>query len=315
MSRLQKLKDQNTKFDISFLDVLKFLDCSNKNTYLEFLLKTIKNKKYEIHHLKNLKDEVSEVLGMDSENLNSYDDFEINFLFNVASNFFSFSDLQLLRKFHKLRDEGKIQGVDITKFNSFDDIRDQLNIYELKSIGLDLEKMTIKDFEDQEWLIIRPLTHLASKRYGSNTKWCTTAEHSDHFDRYSKKGILIYTLNKLTGYKVATFFSLDPNDKELSFWDQIDRRIDSLESELPQSILDKIKDILKTEKEVNYDKLGIEYRLEQLTNKIRHLTPNNLNFNNNIPVMIPIDNEELTDSVSDMNTFSVTNWVSDRTNW
>lgn len=303
MSRLQKLKEQNTKFDISFLDVLKFLDCSNKNTYLEFLLKIIKNN-YGKEHSRNIRYEVSEVLGIEIENLKHYEDFEINFLFNVASHFFSFSDLNLLRKFHKLRDEGKIYGVDISKFNSFEDIRDQINIYEIKSFGLDLDKMSIKDFEDQEWLIVRPLTHLASKRYGSNTKWCTTSEHSDNFDRYSKKGILIYTLNKLSGYKVATFYSLDPNDKELSFWDQLDRRIDSMETELPSSIIEIIRSIIKKENQTNYDNLDMDYRFDQLQNKLKKLT----NLRCETPATLTVIETSSSISTSDNLTYSVSGY-------
>jgi hypothetical protein len=54
--------------------------------------------------------------------------------------------------------------------------------------------------------------------------------------KYSKRGVLIYCINKKTGYKVASFYSLDKNEPEFSFWNQKDTRIDSLDSELTDEL-------------------------------------------------------------------------------
>ena len=103
----------------------------------------------------------------------------------------------------------------------------QLSLAELKFNAKQMESQIIKLMDTDEWLVLRPLTYLASKKYGSNTKWCTTSEgNPDYFIKYSSKGVLIYCLNKKTGYKVASFYSLDKNDPEFSFWNQKDDRID-----------------------------------------------------------------------------------------
>ena len=119
---------------------------------------------------------------------------------------------------------------------------------ELKECEKEMESQILRIFEDDEWLILRPLTFEASKKYGSNTKWCTTMERdSDHFDRYGK-GILIYTLNKKTNLKIASYKALD--NPEFSFWNATDERIDSLDAQLPFEILSVIK------KEVENNKVG-----------------------------------------------------------
>ena len=81
----------------------------------------------------------------------------------------------------------------------------QLSLADIKSELKGLENETIKVYEDDVWLLVRPLSYLSSKKYGSNTKWCTTTEsNSEYFIKYSSKGVLIYCINKKTGYKVAS---------------------------------------------------------------------------------------------------------------
>ena len=84
-------------------------------------------------------------------------------------------------------------------------------------------------------------------KYGSNTKWCTTMDSGKYFANYSKWGILIYALNKKTGYKFASFKNLNENrDKEFSFWNPADNKIDPLDIlEIPTEIISIIR------KEVN----------------------------------------------------------------
>jgi len=48
-------------------------------------------------------------------------------------------------------------------------------------------------------------------------------------------------INKLTGLKVAAFKSLLKDDPELSFWNQTDSRVDSMETTLPTFILEIIR--------------------------------------------------------------------------
>jgi hypothetical protein len=118
-----------------------------------------------------------------------------------------------------------------------------------------LEKQTKIVYEDDEWLLVRPLTYQSSKKYGANTKWCTTqSDNSEYFLKYSSKGVLIYCINKKTGYKVASFNSLDKNDPEFSFWNQKDSRIDSLQTELTDELIAHLSDADKIQIRRDLDK-------------------------------------------------------------
>jgi hypothetical protein len=111
--------------------------------------------------------------------------------------------------------------------------------------------------------VIRPLTYHSSLKYGASTKWCTVSDKNpDYFLRYTKRGILLYMINKVTGLKVACFKSLD-SEPEFSFWNQVDTRIDSLESGLPLFIIDVIRDEVTNSPITNMSLLSDEDRKTQ----------------------------------------------------
>jgi hypothetical protein len=146
---------------------------------------------------------------------------------------FNYSDLKSFRKFCEFNERGLIKQNDLGRYNNFDEILESLSIAEAAVDFKGLEKQIKILFEDEEWILVRPLTFLSSKKYGSNTKWCTTTEtNPQYFIKYATKGVLIYCINKKTGYKVASFYSLHKGEPEFSFWNQKDERIDSLDTEL-----------------------------------------------------------------------------------
>jgi hypothetical protein len=112
----------------------------------------------------------------------------------------------------------------------------------LNKIGKELAKQVQKDFENEEWLVVRPFTYESSVKYGYGSKWCTSMEQSsEHFFRYSNNGTLIYCLNKKTGDKVAAHYEIGEG---ISFWNAEDNRIDSMFSNLPNYIMDLIRGII-----------------------------------------------------------------------
>ena len=124
-----------------------------------------------------------------------------------------------------------------------------MGVAEMKAEEKELETQVIKLHEDSEWLLIRPLTFKSSCKYGANTKWCTTTEHNpEYYNKYSKRGVLIYCINKKNGYKVAAFYSLDKNEPEFSYWNQKDTRIDSTDSQLTLELIGFIRDYVKDPK-------------------------------------------------------------------
>ena len=86
--------------------------------------------------------------------------------------------------------------------NSFDFVTlkiftDTLNKYvNEKKTYKQVKKGVNKIYDDGRFLVVEPETHESSCFYGKNTKWCTTSEKSDYFDKYTKQGRLFYFLDK-----------------------------------------------------------------------------------------------------------------------
>ena len=52
-------------------------------------------------------------------------------------------------------------------------------------------------YQDKDWVVISPKSHLASCVYGSGTKWCVTMkDYSHHWDRYSKNATFFFIIDK-----------------------------------------------------------------------------------------------------------------------
>ena len=69
------------------------------------------------------------------------------------------------------------------------------------------------------------------------------------FFRYTRKGVLVYVINKKTGDKVGCYKNLDEVASE--FYDMKDIRVDSMDTNLPYDILQFIREIFQTEKQPN----------------------------------------------------------------
>jgi hypothetical protein len=249
MSKIKELKS-NTDTTLNLIDVLELFSPEKKSKYTETLLRLMKNTKTLKSHVGEVKESLTQTFDFISkEDLEKFSDLQILLMYRFIDGFFNFSDLQNFKKFCDYNERGLISQNDLTTYKSFDDIMNQLSIADLKVETKGLENEIIKVYEDDEWLLVRPLTYLSSRKYGANTKWCTTSEgNPDYFLKYTKRGVLIYCINKKTGYKVASFYSLDKKEPEFSFWDQKDSRIDSLDSELTDELRKKIQEVSKDSK-------------------------------------------------------------------
>jgi len=243
MSKIRELKS-NTNNTLNFIDVLELFSPDKKSKYTETLLRLMNRTKNYNDHVDDMKrDILSKFDFIKMEDLDKFGPLQTMLMYNFVNAFFNEEDLKNFRRFAEYNERGLITQNDLTKYKSLEDIIQQLNIAELKVESKGLENEIVKVFEDDEWLLVRPLTYLASKKYGSNTKWCTTqSDNPEYFLKYTKKGVLIYCINKVTGYKVASFYSLEKNDPEFSFWNQKDAKIDSLDSELT----DELRKIIQT---------------------------------------------------------------------
>jgi hypothetical protein len=84
----------------------------------------------------------------------------------------------------------------------------------------------IKVYEDDKILVVVPLTHIASCKYGAKTPWCVAVPSNDeHFNEYSENGILFYFIIKspyeygdIKEYKFVYYKSFNDNMYEYGGW-------------------------------------------------------------------------------------------------
>lgn len=242
MSKAKEAKKQNEFLNTTLMDLITLLDPSGKSKYIDLFVGSIKNRMD-----KTLDGPLTEYFrenGLECPKaLLEYDGITKRIWIDVLSHTLSMNDVAIVHKFHDLNERQLITNNDISKYKTLNDLVNVVNIAELKLQDVSLDKHVITLNSDDEWLMIRPLTHQAAVKYGYGTKWCTSMKHDhDYFRRYSIRGILIYCLNRNTGDKVAFFNNLNPDyDRETSFWNAKDERIDSIETGLPSYVLDIIK--------------------------------------------------------------------------
>lgn len=241
MSRAKELKT-SPEFNINMFELFSLFSPERKTKYTEMLLRVMKKTPNIEEHCKEIQAYFVNEFNIPEDELRNIPKLQLVFFFQLIDRMFNSGDLKVYQKFCEFNERGLIKQNDLSTYQSFDEINKAVSIAEISASNKDLEKQVKVVYEDNEWLFVRPLTFNASKKYGANTKWCTTTEtNPEYFLKYSSKGVLIYCLNKKTGYKVASFRSLDKNDPEFSWWNQQDNRIDSLQSELPDELLKIIR--------------------------------------------------------------------------
>lgn len=162
MSRFDKLKEQNPKWDVSILDLIKQADPSDSNRYIGFLLKCLKN---EVVSPERLLDKI--------------------FMGRTTTS---------LQKFHEYYEQGLISKKDINTYSDLNEINEGLREAEQKIKEREAEKQVIKLHEDDDWVILKPLTYESARSYGKGTKWCITERQ--HWERYVDTYFFIYIISK-----------------------------------------------------------------------------------------------------------------------
>jgi len=252
MSRLDELKKEYPQLNMSLFDLMVRLDTSKSYKYLALFCKLF-NKKFDFDsQFVDKEDQAKGVLqlnslligrGISTNGLNE----EQMFVLTTLSDFWDDGIFTTIKDFIYYIDINQIENKDVTSYNEIDDLRNAITIATMKELDKGMEKQVIKEFEDDKWVIVRPLTFSASIKYGSNTRWCTTYQkEKNYFERYWRQGILVYFINKKTGYKFAAFKSIsDKND--ISFWNAEDSRVDFLTLDIDDYLFPIIKRILNSE--------------------------------------------------------------------
>ena len=140
----------------------------------------------------------------------------------------SFDDIDvaidLINDFHRF--QPNLEKKDINQYGSFEELDLVLSEPRSKDEEKKMESETEKIYEDNDFIVIRPLSLPASCKYGAGTKWCVTQKNADHFKRYTSGDQKLYFILRKKGklgqpfYKVAVHFDSNGNT---TWWDAQDR--------------------------------------------------------------------------------------------
>ena len=183
-------------------------------------------------------------------------------------------DLENLRMYLTLyaKFKQKIEKKNIEQIKSVDELRAIVEPY-IKNPNQPTSKTqeiqaikigdSIKVYEDDTWLVVIPITRLASIQYGKHTKWCTAATKAKNiFDDYNDAGNLYIFINKSTNQKYQYFIAkwelkdelkndireipgLTPGAKD--FFDRIPAMEDIYSGIKDEMLMNKIKGMLSPE--------------------------------------------------------------------
>ena len=227
---------------LSLLDLIMLLDPSKTNKYTPLMVKLFTKNYFKRNFRRENVDEFYHDLrnsyNVVLENIPNENIPVIHTLLHTFNSDF----VQSIMSFVAAAENNQLPGLDVTKINEVSEISELMSVIKLKNIS----KQVFKDYEDDEWLIVRPFTGEASQKYGYGTKWCTSSEsYQAHFFSYTEEGKLIYCINKINGKKIAVYYKKNKDSTtELSFWNMVDDRVDSMLSELPEPIMNEVKTIL-----------------------------------------------------------------------
>jgi hypothetical protein len=277
MSRLTELKKQYPELNLSVFDLLENIDTTKTYKYLPLLCKLFSQRfEYQgsLDEIKRDREYTKELLQKKGLNFDYKNDYLGRAMY-VLSDFFPNELFETTSDFISRMEKNKIPNRDLSTYSSLDSLRKAISLSSLKDIEKELESQIVKEYEDDTWLILKPLTFESSAKYGSSTRWCTTY-HGDksHFVRYWRRGILVYFINKENGYKFAGFKSLD-SENELSFWDPSDQRLDFLQLDVNDYLFPIVKKIFSST-ETNRDlcTLGMIRNVENYSDQFRMVSEN-----------------------------------------
>ena len=267
MGKIDELKKQNPNFNINIIDIIN--DIYGKSKYTEMVINLIKNKYNKRNNDNNYSDIYRELVreyNISPDKLITKNYFDLINMIKVLNEYVGYNESKTIEKFIELNEKNLITQKDLTTYKTIEELELQISLSDLKIVDKELEKQVLKLMETDEWLVLKPLSYQSSVKYGSGTKWCTSSKNeSEYYFRYSKRGILIYCINKKTGDKVAGFKNLDLSyEKETSFWTIIDLRTDSIDCDLPEDVMNIFKEEFKNTKKTNWELLSEDERNRQL---------------------------------------------------
>lgn len=237
MSRISDLRNNEN----NCVNIVKILElfCKGETKYIEMLVKLFPSNGDSIEIKVNA---ISTRTGIDVEKIKQLNANEIQVLYYMVDNMMLLNSIKFFNRFCELNEQKQIEKNDLHSYKTFDEVENSVSDAEEKIRIRELEKQINKIYEDEEWLLLIPLTYEASVKYGYNTKWCTASETtSQQYNSYTKDGILIYIIHKGVE-KIAVYKKY--YDSEVSFWNQTDKKRDSFEFNFPEKIMGIIRETI-----------------------------------------------------------------------
>lgn len=247
---LKHLKEQNPSMEYNLVNIISKFDTTKTKKLTPLLLKIIKSKtgNYTDDYFFN-----TERNQFVNSVVNDMDPIEKQIAIFFIDRFFYVENIEKLPLFVDYLERGLIDNNDISKYNTMDDILNEISVASTKESLKKSKKDIMIVHDDGEWLCFKPMTHDSSVTYGYGAKWCTSMRFEpEYFYRHSNDGILIYVINQKTGRKFGFYRS---KHSKMSIWDEKDDQIDSLETDIPRDLLLKLKDLT----DVNDHQFNIEH--------------------------------------------------------
>jgi hypothetical protein len=240
---IKHLIQENPSMEINLIRLLSKLDPSKTNKFTPFLLKIFKEK------IENFSKDYEQVGGpfgnryqFANNIMNSSDGVEKLLTLWIIDHTLHAESIEILAEFNEVLEKGLIEQNDISKYKDMSEIINQLSIAKTKDLLNKSRKEISVVYEDDTVMMLKPLSFEASLKYGAGTKWCTAMKNEpEYFYRYSKNGILIYLINKVSGRKFGCY---SEENNRVNIYNEVDESIDSFHMGLPYHTLTKLMGFL-----------------------------------------------------------------------
>lgn len=153
--------------------------------------------------------------------------------------------VQLVNDFDKV--QARLEKKDINQYESISELKHALEEPLIKKREKELEKQVEKIYENDKYLVVRPLTEEASCKYGANTKWCVTEKGSGNFHIYTTGGQRLYFIISKEKLKQGVYAKIAihiDNEGEPTYYDAQDRTFSQNEINLFNHIFSDIIEVL-----------------------------------------------------------------------
>jgi len=247
---IKKIKKENDYLNLTLTDMLAMFDPSKTKKYTQFLVKMLSAKlKEQLDY--TLKEPVPvDFIKGPLEKLVPFDSFENSITRMIVCDYlFSWEQIHGFVDFCGLIERGLTNEKDISKYDSWEMMERELFEAKNKSAIKKAEKEIQIIPSNERYLILKPLTYLASTTYGYQTKWCTAMINDPMYFYTHSKGVLIYLIDKETNKKFAFYRRLyelyevgDHDDVMFTTWNEEDKKIDTIQTGLPYEILKIVLD-------------------------------------------------------------------------